>query len=660
MLQLEELINNILTAASGKRAWEWVSRLAQYNRVQGSDGYRQAAELIKGELKELGFKEIEHFQSVLDGKTKTWEWTPSYQWEINSGELWLEEPDKEKLCDYEEIAVNIITHSKSCDIITKVVDVGTGTSIEELEAKDVNGKFLLMNGEIYSNLELLENSGAVGVIFYPRLERTRGDIDKVIYNSFFPDSERISNVLSGFSVSYKQGMYLKDLLSKGQVKVHAKIDATLKEGVLDVISAAIQGSEFPEQEFIVIAHLCHPFQSANDNASGSAGLLELARTFSTLITNNTIAPPKRTIRFVWVPEFNGTIPWAKYHETTIKNSIGSINLDMIGEHPLKIGNPLLINATPYSIPTILNDITHFFVREIADHPKGVAINGSKAPMSYRMTSFDGGSDHVVFIDAYFGVPSHFIGHDDPHWHSSMDTIEYCDSSELQRVIGIAGCVAYLFASFDEKWLNLTWPILYKGIYNRLGTTASLIDELVINYGGRSQLGEDYDYDLLYTLGSDLIDATESYERSLLESINKIEFKAQDNFFIKMASAEVNEWTLNQKNLFERKLNELTTIDDLKPITNYSDKYQLTVKGPFPIKRLIKITKEPLFKEFTDTLKNQFKGSIIELINLIALEQSVLRISSLLTLHYKALLFPKLVQDLLIYLEDHNYIKKISN
>ena len=100
----------------------------------------------KSELKELGFKDIEHFQSILDGKTKTWEWIPSYQWEINSGELWLYEPDKEKLCDFNEIPVNIITHSKSCDIITEVVDVGTGTTNEELEANDITGKFILMNG----------------------------------------------------------------------------------------------------------------------------------------------------------------------------------------------------------------------------------------------------------------------------------------------------------------------------------------------------------------------------------------------------------------------------------------------------------------------------------------------------------------------------------
>ena len=109
------------------------------------------------------------------------------------------------------------------------------------------------------------------------------------------------------------------------------------DGNLEVISTSIQGNKNPKQEVIIVAHLCHPFPGANDNASGAAGLLELARALKHLIDKNKITPPKKTIRFLWVPEFNGTVPWMKYHEAKMKNVLGCLNLDMIGEHRLKIG-----------------------------------------------------------------------------------------------------------------------------------------------------------------------------------------------------------------------------------------------------------------------------------------------------------------------------------
>jgi hypothetical protein len=126
----------------------------------------------------------------------------------------------------------------------------------------------------------------------------------------------------------------------------------------------------------------------------------------------------------------------KYHEPTINNVLSCLNLDMIGEHRLKIGCPLEINLAPHSTPSILNDIASLFIEKIADHPKGIAINGTKVPMSYRLTSFEGGSDHVLFVDSYFGIPSIMFGHEDPYYHSSMDTVEYCDSTEWKRVIGM--------------------------------------------------------------------------------------------------------------------------------------------------------------------------------------------------------------------------------
>jgi len=398
---------------------------------------------------------------------------------------------------------------------------------------------------LYLYRDILENSGASGVIYYPDLERAGKELDKIIYNGLFTTQERMSKALFGFSISYKQAMRLKELMVKGPIKIHAKIDAEFSEGKLEVVSTLIKGIKYPKEEVILIAHLCHPVACANDNASGSAGLLELARTFLRSININLITPPKRTLRFVWVPEFTGTIPWVKKYEDIIRKAVCCINLDMIGEHRTKIGNPLMIYTAPYSTPSILNDVISFFTKLIADHPKGIAINGSVAPLSFRLKAHDGGSDHSIFLDSYFGIPSIMLNHDDPYYHSSMDTVEFCDSTELQRVIGIAACTAYIFANLDNDLISILLPIIHEGFYNRMGKAIHLLDSLVIREIIDDDIDDQVKINERIALMYDIIKTLIEYERSIIESLYKFNQNLTDDKFLKYLEDDMNSWLRNQ-------------------------------------------------------------------------------------------------------------------
>ena len=54
-MNIEKFLNDILDAVNGQRAWNWVAKLSQYNRVQASNGYHDSLEVIKQELMSLGF-----------------------------------------------------------------------------------------------------------------------------------------------------------------------------------------------------------------------------------------------------------------------------------------------------------------------------------------------------------------------------------------------------------------------------------------------------------------------------------------------------------------------------------------------------------------------------------------------------------------------------
>lgn len=655
-MDIEKFLNDILGVVNGQRAWDWVAKISQYNRIQASNGYHDSLETIKEELVTLGFDDIEHFKSPADGETTIWGYPASYQWEIETGELWIEEPEKIKLCDFSDIPVSIVTHSKPCDITVEIVDIGTGDNKEDYERNVIEGKIILMCGPIYLNRPLIEESKAIGVIYYPDLRRTRGNLDRRIYNGFFTTKERINNAKFGFSISYNQAMHLKELLKKGPVKAHAHIKAEFLKGNFEVLSSSIQGTEFPEQEIIIIAHLCHPLPSANDNASGAAGLLELARAFKYLIKNKLIINPKRTLRFVWVPEFNGTVPWMKFHEDKMRNVLACINLDMIGEHPLKIGKPFNVNFAPRSTPSILNDITSIFVKKIADHPKGIAINGTKNPMAYRLRSYDGGSDHFLFIDSYFGIPSLMLGHNDPNWHSNVDTVEYCDSTELKRVIAIALSISYVFSIFDQVLIKKFWPVVRQGLFKRIGTLVKLLEELSIGINS-SENTEKTEFRIDYfLLGKDLIKSSFLYEIELLERIKLIESSSETLQLIETAKKEIRELEDSQNLKWNEKF-DFNEEECKKEEQIFNNIYELTYTGPLYSRNLFKLVKYQEFENFIAELQYELLGPINELFNLLGKGYNILTISAFLSLEYETIIQPKKIQTLVNLLEKEQLIKK---
>src|SRR5215467_1085434 len=76
-----------------------------------------------------------------------------------------------------------------------------------------------------------------------------------------------------------------------------------------VVTATIPGSDpkLKEEEIAFGCHLDHQRPGANDNASGCATILEVARTLQKLFDKRQLARPARTIRFVFPPEIEGTL-----------------------------------------------------------------------------------------------------------------------------------------------------------------------------------------------------------------------------------------------------------------------------------------------------------------------------------------------------------------
>jgi len=656
-MDLPKLIDDVLNEVSGKNAWDWAARISQYHRMRGSKDYHKIVIQVVEELNRYGLDEVEVLKYPADGKSKTWDWIAPFGWEINSGELRLVDPNEELLCRYKDIPMCVLVHSKSCDIITELIDVGEGVKEEDYEGKNVKGKIVLMEAPKLMVSPFYITRGAIGIIVYPSSERSAGYRGMTIYSRFPAKSEILEKTTFGFSITYEQAMYLKELLKKGKVKIHAKIDAKLFKGELEVISAAIHGTEIPEEEIILTAHICHPKAGANDNASGSAGLMEIARSLTTLIKKNILPAPKRTFRFLWIPEFDGTWPWAKEHEKKAKNALFNLNLDMIGEHPMKIGEPCEVCLAPYSRPSTLNDIIVYFTEKIADNPKGIASNGTNVPMRYRILPFSGGSDQQVFADNAIGIPSMMFGHSDPLWHSSLDTIENVDTTEMQRVIGIALCTSYIFSILDGKSLHNIWPILEENFYQRLGNVKKILLNLynLIHFTTKTSKEE------TAILGEALINTAINYEKSVLNSINRYDDSHFiENEFVKLKYQELNQWYQNQKNLWINlcKQDGIDIIAIEEPVF-LKDKWILIMKSLKSLVDYLPIVTSIQYNNIkSPEPPDLWYGDLHEIFNLVGLSFNLKMICAMLTLEFQHIFYPSEVYKLLEFLERKSFIKKI--
>jgi len=257
-----------------------------------------------------------------------------------------------------------------------------------------------------------------------------------------------------FKLSYGGQQLLDSLLAAGPVKVLARVKTTFTAKIVREVHASIRGATRPHESIALIAHVDEP--GANDNASGSATLLEIATTLHRLMTNGDLPYPARTLHFTWVEEFATVQRWQKAAPDSFKQVIAAFVLDMVGEDTQKTGGTFLIEKMPdpsaiWTRPpdqhtqwgstrlqpkdlhgSYLNELLLTACRTVAENDNWVV----------RTNPFEGGSDHVPFLRQ--GIPAVLAWHfTDVFYHTSGDQIDKVSVAEMRRA-GVSIASAALF------------------------------------------------------------------------------------------------------------------------------------------------------------------------------------------------------------------------
>jgi hypothetical protein len=134
-----------------------------------------------------------------------------------------------------------------------------------------------------------------------------------------------------FAVSYSDGRKLAAAAAAG-AGARVMLRSTLREGRPRTVLATLPGRD-PGRYYLICAHGDSDSggPGADDNASGEAVVLELARLLSRLVREGRLAVPRVSLRFVvWGAEYASSGAYVAREGERLRRCLGVINLDEVG------------------------------------------------------------------------------------------------------------------------------------------------------------------------------------------------------------------------------------------------------------------------------------------------------------------------------------------
>lgn len=501
----EKHMNEITGEASGETAWKTIMETGGYTKNRRVAEYRDTlyeSAYIYDKLKWYGIPGAR--LDILPGRTEL-------TWNGIKGELWEVSPGRQKLVSYRDNAFQLTMGSNSADVVAGLVWVGSGTR-EEVEQKDVTGKIAVGHGNVSLLHANARRAGAVGVLaisdsrnYIDPLQIPEGRIGDV------PGPAGGERIEAGFAfqMNIREGQHLRDRLLRGEkIEVRAQVETSMEPNTIQNIDAFIPGTDPDATAVIFSAHIFEGLvkQGANDNKSGGAALLEIARVLNTLIEEGRLPRPERSIRFWWGPEFAGSRPWVDMHFDDIKDAYCNINMDMVGEW-LSMHNAFFsLKRTTFGNAHYVNDVVENYFRFVGEGNRErvhnrretdkvphriVAPFGADEPFYYSIETHYGSSDHVVFNDFGVRIPGvMMIAWPDLWYHTSGDLVDKADPTQLKRAVVIGAAAAYTIAGAgDEMAVAIAGEIAGNAV-RRLGHQLNVAMDM-INSSTAENLHENY-------------------------------------------------------------------------------------------------------------------------------------------------------------------------
>jgi hypothetical protein len=458
----------ILQEISGDASYEHIRYQTQFHRPRGgSDGLWKVAEYYEAKAREYGLESVSLIKQASSGRP----------WNARFGDLWIVEPQPERLASTLQSPLHLGDYSRPADVTGELIDIGTGAE-EDLQGMDLSGKVVLTYGSASGAMtRAVRDGGALGVVWYPNpfSEGMAG----------YPDQLQWVRAPSGgaddfeptfvFGLSLRQGLALRGRLQRSDepIIVHAVVESEFtsmqgSEPWQVMVEAFIPGSE-PGlgQDVVLTGHMQEEATSANDDASGCANVLEIARAFNKLIDEGRLPRPRRNLRFWWVTEIGSQRQYFADNPEAHHEMWVNINQDMSGANQaqdvMRVQNITRLPATRFHFfNDVVESVIEFMVAtntaELAQGQAGSSFYpephlshlGTQHRYNAKMIFFHNNTDHMTFTEQPIAVPGvTFTNWPDNYIHSSDDQLWNIDRTQLGRSAAAVALMAYAMANADD-------------------------------------------------------------------------------------------------------------------------------------------------------------------------------------------------------------------
>ena len=221
------------------------------------------------------------------------------------------------------------------------------------------------------------------------------------------------------------------------------------------IWAFIEGSEKPEEIVVVSAHYDHVgmkgdeiFNGADDDASGTVALMEIAQAFA--MAKKDGHGPRRSILILHVTGEEHGLHGSRFYSENplfpLKNTVADINIDMIGRRDTlhKTTNNYVYVIGSDRLSSDLDKITQEANEKYVKLDLDYKYNDLNEPQRFYYRS-----DHYNF--AKNGIPSVFLFngiHAD--YHKSTDTADKIEFDALEKRTRLAFAIAWELANRKDR------------------------------------------------------------------------------------------------------------------------------------------------------------------------------------------------------------------
>jgi aminopeptidase YwaD len=403
---------------SGSNALKHISELAKIgDRFVGTEGDIKAIEYMESQFKSYGFEiKLTPFRAL------------SFKEEKSSLRILATGEELEVVAPY--FSPSTQPEGLEADLVL----IRDGTE-EDYRRIDVQGKIVILTEETlgYSKFwlgtfaERAAKAGALGIVLiHPMPWPYRASMEAGNSNL---KNRFCTQQLPAVCISAIGGFKVMHALGKGKAQVKLEVKTSLEERDSVIISAFHRGIENSEERVGILAHRDNGIApGANDNASGSGTMLEIARVLSQ-------TKPKGTLEFISTTAEEGTTPGAYtycqvHKEELRKNMKALIDTDMLsGAGTVK---QVDVGYWPDAEPL---KHTEWLIKMLED---------LAAELGYgfgRLTASWGVPEEGRFLE--IGVPATcFWGDDDPYYHSIHDTVDKINPNNLKAAADTVAIAAW--------------------------------------------------------------------------------------------------------------------------------------------------------------------------------------------------------------------------